>query len=253
MSKETVLEVDKLTKVFGSLRAVDEISWEVERGQTKAIIGPNGAGKSTFFNLVTGVLPVTSGQVYLRGEDVTGKAEYKIVRRGLVKTYQQTNIYTDVSVFENIRIASQMKTSTFNLWGKADNLTDVNDQTTKILSRIGLLDEQDRQAGDLAHGQQRKIEIGIALALKPDIILLDEPIAGMSEDGKREVLELLHELSNDPELTTVITEHDIDVIMDLADQITVLHQGQVLTEGLPDEIIEDDRVQDVYLGGANAA
>ncbi|MFC7157666.1 ABC transporter ATP-binding protein [Halomarina halobia] len=249
MNDSVVLRTEDLTKRFGSLTAVDSVSWGIESGATKAIIGPNGAGKSTFFNLISGVLPPTSGEVEFHGERITGNPEYKIARRGLVKTHQTTNIYEESTVFDNVRIAAQTNRTTFNMWSKASDLTTVNDQTERVLERVGLTDERDRMAGELPHGLQRKIEIGIALATDPDVILFDEPIAGMSQDGRREMLTVLQELSNDPSLTTVITEHDFDIIMNLAEEITVLHQGAILTEGTPDEIAHNEQVQKVYLGG----
>lgn len=249
MSDTVVLSTDGLTKKFGTLTAVNEVNWSVETGRTKAIIGPNGAGKSTFFNLLSGVLSPTSGEIEFKGENITGESEHEIAQRGLIKTYQKTNIYEESSVFENVRIAAQSIESTYNMWSKASNLTAVNKRTEAVLDRVGLSSDRDRMAGDLPHGLQRKIEIGIALATEPKVILLDEPIAGMSEDGRREVLSLLRNLSEDPSLTLVITEHDIDLIMDLAEIITVLHNGEVLFEGAPDEIVENEQVQKVYLGG----
>jgi len=248
MSDSVVLRTRGLTKQFGSLTAVDSVSWSVDSGTTKAIIGPNGAGKSTFFNLVSGVLSPTAGDVEFNGESIGGESEHDIARRGLVKTYQKTNIYEDSTVFENVRIAAQMKETTFNMWSKANDLDGVNERTNAVLERLGLDGERDRIASELPHGLQRKIEIGIALATDPDVLLFDEPIAGMSEDGRREMLSVLQELSDDPSLTIVITEHDFDFIMNIADEITVLHQGAVLTEGTPDDISDDEQVQRVYLG-----
>ncbi|WP_246988291.1 ABC transporter ATP-binding protein [Halorientalis marina] len=249
MSDSAVLHTEDLTKKFGELVAVDGVSWSVDAGATKAIIGPNGAGKSTFFNLVSGVLSPTSGNVSFNGEPIASKKEHEIARLGLIKTFQQTNIYEESTVFENIRIAAQMKETTFNMWARADSLTSVTERTEEILSRLGLDAERDRTASDLPHGLQRKVEVGIALATEPDVILFDEPIAGMSEEGRHEMLEVLSEISADPSLTIVITEHDFDFIMDIADEVTVLHQGAVLTEGTPDEITKNDQVQEVYLGG----
>ncbi|MFO7926765.1 ABC transporter ATP-binding protein [Natronomonas sp.] len=244
-----VLQTRDLTKRFGSLTAVDDVTWSVEAGKTKAIIGPNGAGKSTFFNVISGVFPPTSGEMMLNGEPITKKKEHEIARLGLVKTYQKSNIYGESTVFDNIRIAAQTNETTFNMWSKASDLTSVNQRTEDVLERLGLSEERDRTADELPHGLQRKIEIGIALATDPDIILFDEPIAGMSEDGRQEMLSVLQNLSNDPSLTIVITEHDFDLVMNLAEEITVLHQGSVLTEGTPDEISADKQVQRVYLGG----
>jgi branched-chain amino acid transport system ATP-binding protein len=244
-----VLRTQGLTKQFGSLTAVDDVTWQVESGKTKAIIGPNGAGKSTFFNLISGVFPPTSGEMEFNGEQITDKAEHEIARRGLIKTYQKTNIYNEMSVFDNIRIAAQMNETTFNMWSKASDLTAVNERTERVIDRLGLSEDRDRIADELPHGLQRKIEIGIALATEPDVILFDEPIAGMSEDGRQEILEVLEELSSDPDLTIVITEHDFDLVMNFAEEITVLHQGSILTEGTPDEIRANEQVQNVYLGG----
>jgi branched-chain amino acid transport system ATP-binding protein len=244
-----VLETRDLTKQFGSLTAVDDVSWGVEAGKTKAIIGPNGAGKSTFFNVVSGVFPPTSGEMVFNGESITNKPEHEIASLGLVKTYQKSNIFEESTVFDNIRIAAQTNETTYNMWSKASDLTAVNERTEEVLERLGLSAERDRIADELPHGLQRKIEIGIALATEPDVILFDEPIAGMSEDGRQEMLSVLENLSSDPSLTIVITEHDFDLVMNLAEEITVLHQGSILTEGTPDEIAANDEVQRVYLGG----
>lgn len=247
-SDSAVLRTRDLTKRFGSLTAVDEVTWSVEPGETKAIIGPNGAGKSTFFNMLSGVFPPTSGEIEFSGESITGKQEHEIARLGLVKTYQKTNIFGESTVFENIRIAAQMNETTYDMWSKSSNLTSVNERTEAVLDRVGLSEERDRVAEELPHGLQRKIEVGIALATDPDVILFDEPIAGMSEDGRREILTVLEELSEDPSLTIVLTEHDFDLVMNFAEEITVLHQGSILTEGTPEEITSDEEVQRVYLG-----
>jgi branched-chain amino acid transport system ATP-binding protein len=248
MSDSVAISTANLTRRFGNLTAVDEVSWSVETGSTKAIIGPNGAGKSTFFDLLSGAREPTSGEVEFRGDRITDESEHEIAKRGLAKTYQQTNIYEESSVFENIRIAAQSNEATFNMWSKASELGDVNERAESVIERVGLESDRDRLASDLPHGLQRKIEIGIALATDPDVILFDEPIAGMSEDGRQEVLEVLQELSADPALTLVITEHDIDLIMEFAEEITVLHHGKIIIEGSPEEIIADEEVQSVYLG-----
>jgi branched-chain amino acid transport system ATP-binding protein len=247
-SDSAILRTRDLTKRFGSLTAVDEVTWSVEPGETKAIIGPNGAGKSTFFNMLSGVFPPTSGEIEFSGESITEKQEHEIARLGLVKTYQKTNIFGESTVFENIRIAAQMKETTYNMWSKSSDMTAVNDRAEAVLDRVGLSEERDRVAEELPHGLQRKIEVGIALATDPDVILFDEPIAGMSEDGRREILTVLEELSEDPSLTIVLTEHDFDLVMNFAEEITVLHQGSILTEGTPEEITGDEEVQRVYLG-----
>jgi branched-chain amino acid transport system ATP-binding protein len=247
-SDSAILRTRDLTKRFGSLTAVDEVTWSVEPGETKAIIGPNGAGKSTFFNMLSGVFPPTSGEIEFNGESITEKQEHEIARLGLVKTYQKTNIFGESTVFENIRIAAQMNETTYNMWSKSSNMTAVNDRAEAVLDRVGLSEERDRVAEELPHGLQRKIEVGIALATDPDVILFDEPIAGMSEDGRREILTVLEELSEDPSLTIVLTEHDFDLVMNFAEEITVLHQGSILTEGTPEEITGDEEVQRVYLG-----
>lgn len=245
---DAVLWTEDLRKSFGSLTAIDGISWRLPAGKTKAIIGPNGAGKTTFFNLLSGVLEPSAGQVFLAGRDVTGLSPHEIVNAGLVKTFQQMNVFDDLTVFENVRIAAQAGVSTYDLLSDYRDLEGVSDRALSVLERIGLAGQRDAVAGELPYGDQRKVEIGIALATDPDVLLLDEPTAGMSREETDAITDLFGELAADPALTIVITEHDMDVVMNLADTVSVFNNGLVLYEGTPEEVTRNENVRRVYLG-----
>jgi branched-chain amino acid transport system ATP-binding protein len=246
----SVLSVDAITKKFGSIVALDDLSWSVEPAQTKAVIGPNGAGKTTFFNIITGILQPTSGSVSFRSEDITGLEPYKIVQQGIVKTFQVTNLFEEITVYENIRAASQARVSTFSIVKQVEEMPEITETAKAVLERIGMQDQRDTTVTSLSHGDKRKVEIGLALATKPAIIIFDEPTAGMSAEETEAILDLLEVLKQDESLTLVITEHNVDFILELADEVSVLHQGTVIAEGPPDAITADERVQEVYLGEA---
>lgn len=237
-----------LTKRFGALTAVDNVSWSLEEETTKAIIGPNGAGKSTFFNLLCGLSPPTDGEIAFKGESVTGLSPNQIAKRGMVKTFQVTNIFEKATVFENVRVAAQVDTAVFDMVSRADRLESVNERTRNVLDRIGMSAQHEETASTLSYGDQRKLELGISLAADPDLLLLDEPTAGMSPEETSNTVDLLKEIAQDSDITILITEHDIDLIMGFAEEISVFHQGQLLTEGTPSEIRNDEHVQEVYLG-----
>jgi len=246
-----MLSTTGLTKSYGSLIAVDDVSWRVDPGATKAIIGPNGAGKTTFFNLLSGVLEPTAGTIEFEGRDISGLSLHEVVQAGIVKTFQVTNLFEELAVYENVQVAAQRTGTlgeTYAVHKPPSALQTTNDQAMALLERLRMSDLADVGAANLSHGDQRKLEIGIGLATEPTVLLLDEPTAGMSQDETREMVDLLEALSAESDITLVITEHDIDVILELADEITVLHNGQVLTEGSADEIIDNERVQEVYLG-----
>jgi len=246
-----MLSTTGLTKSYGSLIAVDDVSWRVDPGATKAIIGPNGAGKTTFFNLLSGVLEPTAGTIEFEGRDISGLSLHEVVQAGIVKTFQVTNLFEELTVYENVQVAAQRTGTlgeTYAVHKPPSALQTTNDQAMALLERLRMSDLADVGAANLSHGDQRKLEIGIGLATEPTVLLLDEPTAGMSQDETREMVDLLEALSAESDITLVITEHDIDVILELADEITVLHNGQVLTEGSADEIIDNERVQEVYLG-----
>ena len=247
-----ILETEALTKSYGSLVAVDDVTWGVERGQSKAVIGPNGAGKTTFFNMLSSVIEPTEGTIRFNGEDITNLPQHKVAQLGIAKTFQINNIFEELTVWENVQIAAQRTAAPkekYAMHRKISSLDEVNAQTEELIETVQLTEDIKTEAANLSYGNKRKLEIGIGLATNPEVILLDEPTAGMSAKETSTMLEFLKTLATDPEITLVITEHDISVILELADQITVLHNGQVLAEGTADEITSHDEVQRVYLSG----
>jgi branched-chain amino acid transport system ATP-binding protein len=240
-----ILRTEELTMRFGGLTAVNRVSIAIERGEIRAIIGPNGAGKSTFFNCITGVLKPTSGRVILNGEDVAGLPPNEVSHKGLARSYQITNILPGASVLENVRVAAQSRHHAWNMVRNRFSFPDVIERARAVLDAVGLLADEDELAANLSHGAQRNLEIGIALATEPQMLCLDEPTAGMSITETRSTVELVRRIAKD--LTIVIVEHDMEVVMGLAKTITVLHYGEVLAEGTPAQIQANQRVQEVYL------
>ncbi len=240
-----LLRTEALTVQFGGLTALDNVSIAVPRGEIRAIIGPNGAGKSTLFNCVTGVIRPTAGRIALDGDDITGLPPHRISRRGIGRSYQITNILPGATVLENVRIAAQSRHHGWSLLRHHRAFTDVIDRARAVLADVALLDAADELAANLSHGAQRNLEIGIALATEPKLLCLDEPTAGMSVAETRATVELVRRIARN--LTILIVEHDMEVVMGLAHRITVLHYGQVLAEGTPAEIQANPRVQEVYL------
>ena len=232
---------------FGGLTAVDNVSLTVPRGEIRAIIGPNGAGKSTFFNCVTGVLRPTSGRIVLNGEDIAGLPPYRISHKGLARSYQITNILPGATVLENARIAAQSRHHSWSLFRHHLSYRDLLERARGVLEAVGLRDKESELAANLSHGEQRNLEIAIALATEPQLLCLDEPTAGMSVTETQATVELVRRIAKD--LTILIVEHDMEVVMNLAHRITVLHYGEVLAEGAPREIQANPRVQEVYLKG----
>jgi len=240
-----ILRTEGLTMRFGGLTAVNNVSIAIERGEIRAIIGPNGAGKSTFFNCLTGVLRPTSGRIFLNGEDVAGLPPNEVSHKGLARSYQITNILPGASVLENVRIAAQSRRHAWNMVRNRLSFPDVIDRARAVLDSVGLREDEEELAANLSHGAQRNLEIGIALATEPQLLCLDEPTAGMSVSETRTTVELVRRIAKD--LTIVIVEHDMEVVMGLAKTITVLHYGEVLAEGTPAQIQANPRVQEVYL------
>jgi branched-chain amino acid transport system ATP-binding protein len=240
-----ILRTEELTMRFGGLTAVNKVSIAVERGEIRAIIGPNGAGKSTFFNCLTGVLRPTSGRIFLNGEDVAGLPPNEVSHKGLARSYQITNILPGASVLENVRIAAQSRRHAWNMVRNRLSFPDIVDRARAVLDAVGLLPDEDELAANLSHGAQRNLEIGIALATEPELLCLDEPTAGMSVSETRSTVELVRRIAKN--LTIVIVEHDMEVVMGLAKTITVLDYGEVLAEGTPAQIQANPRVQEVYL------
>jgi len=255
MTDGAILETESLTKRFGGLTAVDGVDLAVERGEFRSVIGPNGAGKTTLFNCVTGALSPSAGTVRFDGEDVTGLPPHERVRRGLGRSFQITNLFGGLSVRENVRLAAQsvfdagMPTREEMLRDK-ESFGEINERAADVLERVGLADRAGERAETLAHGDQRRLEIGVVLATDPELVLLDEPTAGMGTEETRTTIDLVEDVLADR--TLVLIEHDIDVVMELSDRITVLARGQVLAEGDPAEIAADEDVREAYLGGVRA-
>jgi branched-chain amino acid transport system ATP-binding protein len=240
-----ILRTEGLTVRFGGLMALNQVSIAVAPGEVRAIIGPNGAGKSTLFNCLTGVLRPTAGRIVLEGEDVTGLPPHAISHKGIARSYQITNILPGATVLENVRIAAQSRRHGWRLWRHHLSYVDLVERACSVLAAVGLEDKAQEQASNLSHGEQRNLEIGIALATEPKVLCLDEPTAGMSAVETRATVELVRRIAAD--YTILIVEHDMEVVMGLARTITVLHYGEVLAEGTPAEIQANARVQEVYL------
>jgi branched-chain amino acid transport system ATP-binding protein len=247
----SVLEVKNVTKSFGSLVAVRDVSIAVERGELRAVIGPNGAGKTTFFNLISGFFPPTAGSIVFDGTDVTSLAPHRRVRLGMARTFQITEIFPELTVAENVRISAEVAAGyRLRPWLGRAEMARLQDRVDSLLSLAGLAGKGERLVGELAHGDQRAAEIAMALALEPRLLLLDEPTAGMGEQETYEIAQLIRRLHRDTKLTIVLIEHDMRVVFHLADRITVLDQGRLLAEGTPDAIAADEEVQAAYLGKA---
>ena len=243
-----LLQTDRLTRSFGSLTAVNSVSLTVRRGELRSIIGPNGAGKTTFFRLVSGEMEPSSGRVMFKDADITGLPQHRVVRLGIAKSYQITNIFPHLSVLENVRVAVQGYARSFNFWSRADALAGCRARANQILALVGLASRADRLAAHLSHGEKRHLEIGIALASDPALLLLDEPTAGMSPEETDETMVLIRELAKGR--TVVLVEHKMKLVMGISDRVTVLHQGSVLADGTPDEIRSNRLVQETYLGAS---
>jgi branched-chain amino acid transport system ATP-binding protein len=240
-----LLRTEDLTRQFGGLTAVNKVSVAIRRGEIRAIIGPNGAGKSTFFNCLTGVIRPTSGRILFDGEDITGLPPHRISQKAIARSYQITNILPGASVLENVRIAAQSRRHNWSMLRHHRAYPDVIERARAVLADVGLRDKEDELASNLSHGEQRNLEIGIALATDPRLLCLDEPTAGMSVAETHTSVELIRRISRG--LTILIVEHDMEVVMGLAHVVTVLNYGEVLAEGTPAEIQANPRVQEVYL------
>ncbi len=230
---------------FGGLNALDGINLEVRRGEIRAIIGPNGAGKSTFFNCLTGVLRPTSGRIVFNGEDIAGLPPNRISQKGIARSYQITNILPNATALENVRIAAQSRRHGWRMFTHHRDFHDLLVKSHAVLDSVGLAVKADELAANLSHGEQRNLEIGIALATEPQLLCLDEPTAGMSAAETHDTMALVRRIAKDH--TILVVEHDMQVVMELAHRITVFHYGEVLAEGTPNEIQQNTRVQEVYL------
>ena len=243
-----MLQVEAVDKYFDGFKAVDRANLTVEKGELVAVIGPNGAGKTTLFNLITGQLKPDAGRIIFKGEDITGLPSYQTCKKGIGRSFQIVNVFPRLTVFENVQVAvlSQQRKST-NLFSPAQSLA-VN-ETNNILESVGLLDKAKAISSSLSHGDQKILEMAMALGSEPELLILDEPTAGMSPEETLATMELIKQLASTHGLTILFCEHDIDVVFSVAQKIMVMHQGRTLIQGEPDEVRSNKEVQDAYLGG----
>ena len=241
------MRTEKLTKNFGGLTAVNQVDFVLEEGSLQSIIGPNGAGKSTFFKMISGEISSSGGKIWFKGEDITGLPQHIVSHRGIATSYQITNIFPKLTTFENVRIAVQSRKTSYNFWTRAEMHQDINDRTMQILETVKLLDKKDVLAANLPHGDQRHVEIAIALGTNPILLLLDEPTAGLNPAETVETMALIKKIAEG--LSVILVEHKMKVIMNISDKITVFHEGQVIAVGNPEEIQQNETVRKVYLGG----
>lgn len=250
MANDILFETINLSKHFGALAAVDDVSLQIRRNTLHAIIGPNGAGKTTLFNLLSGNLKPTSGKVFFNGADITGQPIYKMIHMGIGRSFQITNVFPNLTVFENIRLATQaMEKGNFKFLTDALKMQSCVERTWQVVERVGLKDKGYFPARMLPHGDQRKLELGMILAPDPAVLLLDEPTAGMAAEQVPELIRLIQEVQQDGTKTVILVEHNMNVVMSISDTITVMNLGKKLAEGTPDEITKNKEVQTAYLGG----
>lgn len=249
MANDIILEAKNLTKAFGGLVAVDDVSIEIKANTMHAIIGPNGAGKTTLFNLLSGVMPPTSGEVFYKGENITSLPPYKRAHLGIGRSYQITNIFPNLTVVENIRLAAQAKgNDNFKLFRRADDFQQYIDRALEVIEMVDLKGRESFFGKDLTHGEKRKLELGIMLACDPVLLLFDEPTAGMSSEQVPELINIIKRVVQEHERTAILVEHRMDMVMSISDVVTVMNQGRILAEGSPGEIANNKQVQMAYLG-----
>jgi len=242
-----LLEVENVSKNFSGIKALDNVSIAVRKGELSSIIGPNGAGKSTLFNILTGEIEEDSGRVIFKGEDITNLAPHEICRRGVGRSFQLLNLFSQLTVYKNIQTAILAgRKLTVNFLHPAKNM--VRNEVEEILEQIGLADKGNSIASEISYGEQRKLEFGIALANSPDIILLDEPTAGLSIEETKSMIDLIQRLAEERFLTVLLVEHKMDVVFSISEKIRVLYEGRIIFEGVPDEVRRSEEVLRVYLG-----
>ena len=242
----TLLEVEGLTQRFGNFVALNNVSVQFETGKLTGIIGPNGAGKSTFFNVISGAFAPSAGLIRYRGKDITGLAQHEFARAGIAKSFQITNVFKQLSAHENVRVAAQMPSARFSLFTPRASLVAVSEKADALLERVGLWAHRHRPAADLAHGQQRALEIAMALACDPQLLLMDEPTAGMSPEETAGMMSLITTLASERDV--ILVEHKMKLVMGICERLIVLHHGEFLAQGTPQEIRANAEVRRVYLG-----
>jgi len=245
--KRNILELQGIYKDFQGLEVLFGIDLEIKEGERHAIIGPNGAGKSTLFNLITGKYLPSRGKIFFKGKDITGENPFKLNRMGMARSFQIVNIFSTMTVFENVRNVILSKNKIYyNMFSLLSRMDGINTHAEKLLEQIGLLERKNAIAGELSYGQQRALEIGLTIATDPQLILLDEPTAGMSSEETRDAVKLIERVTEGK--TLIIVEHDMEVVFRIASRISVVYYGQVLASGPPEEIRNDQKVKDAYLG-----
>ena len=247
-----ILETKNLTKAFGALTAVDAVSMQIEAGSLHSIIGPNGAGKTTLFNLLTGTFAPTSGRIVLDGKDITGTPANRVAHLGLARSYQRTTVFPAFSLFDNVWVAAFATGKSWNglMWKSANEFPDAAERARQSLRDVGLEGRSSQLAREISHGEQRQLELAIALAAAPRVLLLDEPAAGLSPEETRKMVALVRALKG--RYTIVLIEHKMDIIMSVSDRISVMHFGSLIAEGTPGEIQKNPEVRRAYLGGVAA-
>lgn len=243
-----ILTTQGLTKDFGGLRAVDSVTFDIEQGKLTSVIGPNGAGKTTLYNLVTGLIKPDSGRIIFNGEDITNLPIHKIVRKGISRSFQILNLFNELTLFENVGLGVQSQQGHGpELFSNTDKFSSVKEETYRIIKEIGLSDKEEVPVKLLSYGDRRILEITISLTAKPSLLLLDEPTSGLVSEDRKRISEFMKKLSS--QLTLIVVEHDMDVVLSISDHIVVMHQGKILAQGNPDEIRGNEKVQEAYLGG----
>jgi branched-chain amino acid transport system ATP-binding protein len=245
------LHMENVSRRFGSLKAVDDVTFDMAAGELRAVIGPNGAGKTTFFNLISGLLPPSQGRVMFDGEDITRRSVAHRVAKGIVRTFQITEVLPDLSVFDNIRVGVETARGlNARPWiGRSERIA-VNARVEELIGIVNLNDKARRVVGELAHGDQRVVEVAVALSVGPRLLLLDEPTAGMGDSETEHMVDLVRRLHSDQGVSVLFIEHDMDIVFDIAQRITVLDRGRVLADGPPEQISADPQVRAAYLGEA---
>jgi len=245
----TILKTEKLTKKFGAMAAVSDVDLLVKKGEIHSIIGPNGAGKTTLFNMLAGTFPSTSGRIWFEDQEITGKKPYEISQIGIARSYQVTNIFPVLSIKENVRLSAQSRTrKNFSFFKKASALKDVEQKTLAVLEEVGLVDIMHHKAAEVSYGVQRALEVAIALATSPRLLLLDEPTSGMTHEDSFKIMDLIKKISQG--LTIVMIEHRMQMVLAVSDVITVMAQGKIIAQGPPDEVRRNEEVIRAYLGSS---